>query len=79
MIIGGNVAGTKELLVDGETGLLYEHGNSDDLCEKMIFAMTNIEKSKEMASAGRKFMIENMTAEINADNVYKVYKEVLKK
>lgn len=78
LVIGGNVAGTKELVVDGETGLLYEHGNFDDLCEKMIFAMTNIEKSKEMASAGRKFMIENMTAEINADNIYKVYKEVLK-
>ena len=79
LVIGGNVAGTKELINDGETGLLYEHGNSDDLFEKMRYAINNPEKSKEMANSGRKFMIENMTAEINADNIFKVYKEVLKK
>ncbi len=79
LVIGANVAGTKELIDDGKTGILYELGNEEDLCEKIIFAIKNKEKSREIADRGRKFMIENMTAEKNADNVYKVYKDILKK
>ena len=78
LVIGANTAGTKELLDGGEIGILYEHGNSDELCEKMLFAINNKEKSKELAKKGRNYMFNNMTAEINADNVYKVYKNILK-
>ena len=79
LLIGANTAGTNELLAGGEIGILYEHGDVDDLCEKMLFAIENKQKSKDMAKKGRTYMFENMTAEINADKVYKVYKEILNK
>jgi len=78
LVIGANNAGTKELIVDKKTGILYEQGNSQDLYEKICFAIENIEQSRKIANNGRKFMFENMTAEKNADNVYEVYKEILK-
>jgi hypothetical protein len=79
LVIGANTAGTHELLAGGEIGILYEYGDVDDLYEKMLLAIHNREKSKKIAQKGRKYMFDNMTAEINADNVYKVYKEILNK
>ncbi len=77
LVIGANTAGTKELIRDGETGFLYSLGNTDDLCEKMIYAITHREQSRKIASNGREFMFRNMTAEINADKIYNLYKEIL--
>lgn len=79
LVIGANTAGTHELLAGGEIGILYEHGDVDDLYEKMRLAIENRDKSKEIAKKGRTYMFDNMTAELNADNVYKVYQEILDK
>lgn len=77
IVVGADSAGTKELINDGETGVLYKHGNSDDLYKKMLDVVNNKEKSRKIAENGRKFMNENMTAEINADNIYALYKKIL--
>lgn len=79
LIIGADSAGTKELIDDGKTGFLYKHGDSTDLYEKMVFAIENIESSKEIAQNGRVYMFENMTSEKNADNIYDLYKSILNK
>ncbi len=77
LVIGANTAGTKELIRDGETGFLYSLGNTDDLCEKMIYVINHREQSQRIASQGRAFMHNNMTAEINAEKVYNLYGEIL--
>ncbi len=77
IVVGADSAGTKELINDGETGILYEHGNSQDLFEKMLLVVENIDNSKKIADNGRKFMSQNMTAEINADKIYSLYNEVI--
>ena len=77
LVIGADSAGTKELIKNGDTGILYEHGNSQDLFEKMLWLIDNKEKSKAISNNGRKFMAQNMTAEINADNIYSLYNEVI--
>ena len=70
-------AGTKELIDDNTTGILYKHGDSDDLAQKIIFALNNPHVSKRIANNGRQTMFENMTAEINADNVYELYQDII--
>lgn len=77
LVIGADTAGTKDLIDDGVTGILYEQGNSKDLCEKILSAINNKPKSKEIADYGRKYMFENMSAERNADEIYSLYKEIL--
>lgn len=77
LVIGANTAGTKDLIEDGVTGLFYEQGNSQDLCEKMLFAINNKSESKEMANNGRQYMFENMSAEKNADEICGLYNEIL--
>ena len=77
LVIGANTAGTKDLINDGVTGILYEQGNAEDLCEKMLFAINNKSKSIKIADSGRKYMFENMSAEKNADEIYDLYMEIL--
>lgn len=77
LLIGADTAGTKELIDDNTTGILYKHGDSDDLAQKIIFALNNPHVSKRIANNGRQTMFENMTAEINADNVYELYQDII--
>ena len=76
-VIGANTAGTTELIENGVTGILYNQGNSDDLCEKLSWTIKNKMEAKEMAKNGRQYMVENMSAERNADEIYQVYDEIL--
>ena len=79
IVVGADSAGTKELTTDKKTGILYKHGDSDDLYKKMLYVINNKEESRKIADNGRRFMYENMTAEINADNIYSLYEDVLSK
>ena len=77
LVIGANTAGTKELIQDGVTGYLYQQGNPDDLCKTIQKAIQNPEQSREIASNGRQHMVKTMSAEINADNIFALYQEML--
>lgn len=77
LVIGANTAGTKDLIDDGKTGILYEQGNAADLCEKVLAAVNNKSKSKKIAKSGRQYMFENMSAERNAEEIYNLYMEIL--
>lgn len=78
LLIGANTGGTLEIVCDGKTGLLYEQGNADDLCDKICFALENKDKMREIAANGREKMHNEMTAEINAENIVNVYNEIIK-
>ena len=79
LVIGADTAGTKELIINGETGYLYKSGDYKNLAEILLKALENKEESRKLAAAGRSYMMDNMTAEINADNVYGVYEKILRK
>ena len=76
-VIGSNTGGTKELIKDGFNGLLYEQGNYHDLANKIKYLLENKDKIKEMGTNAYNFAKENFTAKKNADEIYKLYKEVL--
>ena len=78
LLIGANSAGTKELVKDNETGILYEPNDSEDLAEKIIYVLNNKNTAQKIAEVGRNYMYENMTAEKNADNIYNLYQEIFK-
>ena len=77
LVIGANTAGTQELINDGVTGLLYEQGNAQNLYEKMVWTLQNRLKAQKIAQAGREYMYQNMTSEINADKIFALYQEIL--
>ena len=77
LVIGANTAATEELIEHNATGLLYQQGSAEDLAEKIEYAITHKDEMRKIAAAGRKFAVQNMTAEKNAENIYALYKEVL--
>ena len=77
LVIGADTGGTIELIDDGKTGILYKQGDSNDLYEKMAYAVNHKEDMKIIADNGRNFMFKNMTAEKNAENIFNLYNNIL--
>lgn len=75
--IGTNTGGTPEVILDKETGLLYEQGNERELAERIYWILQNKEKAKEMLQAGQNRAKMCFSIQATAKNVYKVYEELL--
>lgn len=76
LLIGANTSGTSEIVKDGVSGLLFEHGNTEDLADKIEYALANKEQMKKLAEAGRDFVRETYPADKNADAIAALYKEI---
>lgn len=76
LVIGSDTAGTAELINNMNTGLLYKSGDSEDLKEKIKFAINNKDIVKDMAKKGREFSKENYSSEKNMSNIKNVYDKI---
>lgn len=71
-------AATSEIISDGINGLLYECGNYNDLADKILYAMKNVEKMREIAENGQKYAIENFDNTIYNEKIMEVYNSIIK-
>ena len=77
-IISTDNPGCKETFIDGETGLLYQGGNVDELVEKIEqFLSISNEKRKEMGIKGREYIKENFSRNIVIDEYLKKINELV--
>ena len=76
-MIGANTAGTKELIIDKENGLLYESHNIDDLASKIELLYQDRELLYLLASNGFKYAKDNFTIASASDSIYKLITEIL--
>ena len=76
LVIGADTGGTKELIDDKKTGLLYESGNYVDLADKIIYSIHNKEKMNGVVEKARTNSIKNFNSELNAKNIEKIYKSL---
>lgn len=53
-VIGSNIGGIPELVIDGNTGLLFEHGNIIELQEKLLLLWNNPISTQLMGENARK-------------------------
>jgi glycosyltransferase involved in cell wall biosynthesis len=72
--IAANIGALPELIKEGETGLLFESGNSDDLAEKIDNMLRNREKMENMGKSGKEFI-----KKFNQEDYYKKLEEIYKK
>jgi glycosyltransferase involved in cell wall biosynthesis len=76
-VIASRLGAMAELVVDGETGLLFEPGNPQDLADKMAWAQANPDKMAEMGrNAWRKYEAE-FTAARNYEQLMAIYEEAI--
>jgi len=77
LIIASNIGGSNETIVNGKTGILFESGNANLLCKKIIEAITMDEISiKTIGKEGRKNVIKKFNVEKMCFSTYSEYKRL---
>ena len=78
LIIASNIGGSKETIIDGKTGLLFEAGDPNSLSKRIIQAVTLDESScKRMGKEGRKNIAKKFNVEKMCFSTYSEYKRLL--
>ncbi|NMC60898.1 MAG: glycosyltransferase family 4 protein, partial [Candidatus Methanofastidiosa archaeon] len=68
-VIGSNVGGIIDIIMDKETGLVFKEKNSQDITDKIIFAIENKSEMNKLAENGYNFVKEGF----NWETVAKLY------
>ena len=78
LIIASNIGGSNETIIDEKTGLLFEAGDSQSLCKKIIKALLMDESTlKTIGIEGRKNIIKKFNVEKMCFSTYSEYKRLL--
>ena len=72
-VIGAEIGGIPELIIDGKTGLLFEAGNAAHLCEKMNYLWNNENIVANFGKAAR----EHVYKMVNFNTHWNKLQEVL--
>ncbi len=77
-IISTDVAGNREMIIDGETGLLIPKHDSAVLSHAMKQIRENKIDSDRMAENAYRFVMQNMTSQIRVGKLLKIYEEAIR-
>lgn len=79
-IIGADNTATLELIGNNmKKGILYKTGDQYDLANKIEYVMNNQDKIKIIVDNAYKFAKDNLTDNINTENIYMLYKKINRK
>ena len=71
-VIGTDVGGIPELIINNETGILIPSENPDKLSQAVNELLSNKEKAKKLASNGNIFVKNNMTWDVTITKIYSI-------
>jgi len=74
-VIATNIGGSKEQVVDGETGFIIEPNKPEVLAEKIEYLYKNPEIAKQMGEEGHKRVTTEFTMEKYVDEHLKLYRK----
>lgn len=74
-----NAEGILDIAVDGETSLLFENKNADDLIKKISALIESSELRNKFSVAARKRAVENFDLEKLTNKVISIYQKALQK
>ncbi len=76
-VIGTNLEGIPELVLDGETGLLVPPRNPEALAQAILRVIENPTRAKAMARAGRKRVETLFSTQIKVEKTEELYRRLL--
>ena len=78
VIIASNIGGSNETVIDKKTGYLFESGNPNSLCEKILNVLNLDETTlKILGIAGRKNIVSKFNVEKMCFSTYSEYKKLI--
>lgn len=78
-VIASRAGANEEIIKDNETGLLYTKGNAEELAKKIRTYFDNRHLLQNCAKQGKEYAKRNFTKEINANNIYDLYINMVRK
>lgn len=76
-VIASNVGGVRELVLNGQTGILFKAGNIKQLAESILCLLNEEYKAVKMGKNGRRFVEESFQIERIVNKLEKVYEEIV--
>lgn len=76
-VIVSDIGAYPELVIPGKTGLLFEHGNAENLSEKIKLLLENPDLCIEMGRNAREFVLENFNEELYYERLITAYQGLL--
>ncbi|MEE4109758.1 MAG: TIGR04063 family PEP-CTERM/XrtA system glycosyltransferase [Halieaceae bacterium] len=73
LVVASDVGGHKELIRDGENGVLFRAGDASDLMHKVSATLDNKEQGEFMCDAGRRYVAEERNWRNSVDRYGAVY------
>lgn len=77
VVLASNTGANPELITDGINGYLFPYGDIDKLTKIMESLYKSKKKFKEIGEQNIRYSREKYSAEKNAENIYKIYKEMM--
>ncbi len=77
VLITSSVQALAEIVNDGETGLIFEKDNSEDLAEKLEIAILDENLRRDIGLNANKWVLENHSWDVISERVTKIYDEIL--
>ncbi len=74
-VVGTRIGGIPELVVESETGLLFDRNEPADLAAKIVTLLQNRELAEKMGREGRKRAESVFTVDRHLDAIMKLYEE----
>lgn len=77
-VVGSNIPGLTEAVLNGETALLHDVGDIDGMANSVIKIISDRQYAQQLAKAGRAWVKENFSLEVSANNLVNIYRSVIK-
>ena len=77
-VVGTNVGGIPELIINNETGILVPPENPSELAQAINELLSDREKSEKLATNGNTFVKNNMTWDVILPKYIQFYEDLLK-
>jgi glycosyltransferase involved in cell wall biosynthesis len=74
-VVATRNGGTPELILDGETGLLFSPGAADQLADRLVDILTDPGRAAGLGRAGRRRMLERFSLPRHLNEVRSLYQE----
>jgi glycosyltransferase involved in cell wall biosynthesis len=69
LVIGTTTGGTKDLLIEGQTGLTFPATDAAALAQKIQWSINNVKEATQIARQGQEFILEHFSLEIMVDQI----------
>lgn len=77
VVIGSNSGGTPEIIIDGDTGLLYEQGDAEDLARKIKMVYKEPQLALDLAEKAYEYSQSHFLPETNVSSINTLLESVV--